>query len=249
MACTHQSNVIRHSVHALRLPPLILHSAGPSLTPPQSTCLPLQSAITCTITAMFSVILLYLALLFSATSGFPSPKLSELSKRDVYYNTPFLTPALQPASAQTSALQNTIQDLWNSSSALKAGFYRGASQKFPIFGSCNVVIPSVINSTLVADVGYGPGTPQPQPPMVPGSIFNIYMFSDPEPEFRWKSGQDCVKVCLDQIVAAALGGEPSIQCDMWTGRTKNGMPGRSHCYGGYAEASQNGGSNSTICGS
>jgi len=198
---------------------------------------------------MLSTTLVYFALLFSATSGFPSAEPSELSKRDVYYSAPFLTPALQPASAQVSALQNTIQDLWNSSGVLKTGVYQGATKKFPLFGSCNVAIPSVINSTLTADIGYGPGTPQPQPPMVPGSIFNIYMFSDLEPEFRWKSGKDCVAVCLDMIVQAALDGEPSIQCDMWTGRTKNGMPGRSHCYAGYADASQNGGSNATICGS
>ena len=36
---------------------------------------------------------------------------------------------------------------------------------------------------------------------------------------------------------------------MWTGKSKDGMPGDSHCYGGYAEAIQNGGENATMCGS
>lgn len=198
---------------------------------------------------MLSTILVHFAFFLCATSGSPFATSSELSKRDVTYSAPFLTPALLPDSAQVSALENTIQNLWNSTSALKSGIYRGATKKFPLFGSCNVNIPSVANTTLLANTGYGPGTPQPQPPEIPGSIFNIYMFSDPEPEYRWKSGKDCVKVCLDVVVQAALAGEPSIQCDMWTGKPKGGMPGRSHCYAGYAEAIQNGGSNATICGS
>ena len=186
----------------------------------------------------------HLSLLISATITAPLTQSPELHKRDVTTSTPFQTPVLLTASAQVFALENTLQSVWNSTIPKK---HKGKSHEIPRFGNCNVLIPSAINSTLQANIVYSPGTPQPEPVEVPGSVFNVYMFSDSQ--YKWMSCQDCVNLCLNTVLQAAQRGQPSIQCDMWTGESKDGMPGNSHCYAGYAQAKQNGGSNATICGS
>ena len=198
---------------------------------------------------MQSSIPLLLSLLLSLTSAFPLTESLELVKRDVNASMPFFTPELLPGSAQTITLSNTIEALWNSSGVRRHGAYQGSSRKFPLFGNCNVQIPSALNDTAAQDAShiYGPGTPRPQPVLIPAATLNIYMWSDQK--YKWKSGQRCRDACLGMVFEAALRGDPSVQVDMWTGKPKDGMPGNSHCFAGYAEASQNGGSNATICGS
>lgn len=151
-----------------------------------------------------------LALLLAAFATASSvPTSGEFSKRDVIGTTPFLTPALVADSVQTTTLGNTIQNLWNSTGVRKKGYYKGATNKFPIFGSCNVLLPSVENNIMEDEaIIYGPGTPRPAAKMVPQKLFNIYMFSDEK--YKWKRGDHCVFVCLDIVRQAALAGDPSV---------------------------------------
>ena len=197
---------------------------------------------------MQSSIPLLLSLLLSLTSAFPLIESMELVKRDVNESMPFSTPRLLPDSTQTNTLTNIIQTLWNSSGVRQNGVYQGSLTKFPLFGSCNYPLLPALNNTAAEDAShfYGPGTPRPQPVIVPPVTVNIYMWSDQK--YRWKSGQDCRDACLEMVFEAALRGDPSVQVDVWTGKPKDGMPGNSHCFAGYADASQNGGGNATTCG-
>ena len=198
---------------------------------------------------MQSSIPLLLSLLLSLTSAFPPTDSMELVKRDVNASMPFSAPALLTGSAQTMTLTNIIQSLWNSSGVREHGVYKGISTDFPLFGNCNVRLPSVLNDTAAKDPSriFGPGTPIPKPVYLPPVVLNIYMWSDEK--YQWKSGQRCRDACLDLVFEAALRGDPSVQVDMWTGKPTDGMPGNSHCFAGYAEARQNGGINATECGS
>ena len=201
------------------------------------------------LTTMLLTVTTLLLLLFALVTATPLEKSAELLKRDVSASTPFSSPALVPDSVQVATLDNMILRLWNSTAARNSRKHKGSKKPFPLFGNCNVQLPSVLNITDpgTALISYGPGTPIPSPNEVPATTFNIYMYSDST--YKWRSGEDCAQVCLEIVNKAAKAGAPSAQCDMWTGKPKDGLPGNSHCYAGYAEASQNGGANSTLCGS
>lgn len=193
-------------------------------------------------------VILPLFLHLSTTSPVPESNPSSLLKRSqLVTKTPVAAPALVPGSAQTATLTEMIQSLWDSSGVIKTGVYPGKTTEFPLFGDCNVVVPSAVNDSTPAHPHIYVNVPAPELPDVPSATFNVYMKTDPQ--YPWRSAQDCRDACMETVLNAVKAGEPSVECQMWVGPPAGGNPGNSECIAGYAEATAIGKSESAICGS